>query len=85
MKEIVQSLTPTELFDLGWFFSAAVRNAKINTGLEEREFSRHLMTYTGNDKIDKILIHVAGKIKLGEKSPVVFAKQELYKLLNEEQ
>jgi len=83
MKNIVKSLTPSELFDLGWFFNSAVRAGQLSGGLQEREFVRLLTTHTGNDKLDKILMHVSRKIKLGEKSPFVFAKTELYKLLNE--
>lgn len=83
MNKIIKSLTPSELFDLGWFFANAVRNGQMSTGLIEREFVRHLSTNTGNDKIDKILIHIASKIKLSEGYPFVFAKKELYKLLSE--
>jgi len=83
MKNIVKSLTPSELFDLGWFFNNAVKTANISPGLSEREFARCLTMHTGNEKIDEILTYISRKIKLGEKFPFVFAKTELYKLLNE--
>ena len=83
LDTIVKSLTPSELFDLGWFFNNAVKAAQVHHGIPEREFARCLTMYTGNDKIDKILTHVSRKIKLGEKSPIVFAKTELYNMLNE--
>ena len=82
MEDIVKSLDPEELFDLGWFFRNAVGNAKAQYGFEYREFARCLTAETGNEKLNKILIHISRSIKLGEGHPVVFAKKELYKLLN---
>jgi len=65
MINIVKSLTPSELFDLGCFFQNAVKCAQVHHGLQEREFARCLTMHTGNDKLDKVLRHIACMIKLG--------------------
>jgi len=85
MKELIESLKPKELFDLGWFFKQAILNAQAHSGIPEREFRRCLVATTGNRKIDKILKHISGNIKLGNRNFITHSKLDLYKLLESQQ
>ena len=82
MKESIKNLNKSEIFDLGYNFRRAVVNSITCSGLQEREFARCLTAYTGNKKLDEILMFIARKINLGQNGPIEFARSEIYKLLS---
>ena len=82
IKDTIKNLTPSELFDLGWFFQAAVNRHREHTGILQLDFPRCLTAPTGIEKIDRILLHISMQIKPSEERPLYFAKQKLYELLN---